>query len=111
MNEAAKPDFRFRLNGVIIPEILIRPEMLNRAPTGNWHIAVNDWTIGSFTIDNNENLWDKDLPKFMLEFRNETAWALTPVTDRCTSKDQGWKKVTTQELLAVLQAAGIIRCE
>ena len=111
MNEAAKTDFRFRLNGVIILEILVRPETINGAPTGNWHIAANDWAIGSFTIDDNENLWDKDLPKFILECRNETAWALTPLTDRQSSKDKGWKKVTTQGLLEVLEAAGIIRCE
>jgi len=91
-----KPEFRFRLNGVVIPEILVQPKMVDGAPSGQLQIAVNDWAIGWFTIDDNENLWDEHLPRFVLEF------ASVPMAGR------GWQRVTTEELLAVLECAGLI---
>jgi hypothetical protein len=94
-----KPEFRFRLNGEIIPEILVQPEILDGTPTGKLQIAVNDWTIGWFSIDDNENLWDKDLPRFVLEY------ATVPMAGR------GWRQVTTKELLNVLESAGVINGE
>jgi hypothetical protein len=51
-----KPALRFRLNGVIIPEIRIKRSMVNGEPVGDLQIAVNDENIGWFTID--DNSWD-----------------------------------------------------
>jgi len=104
-----EPKFRFRLNGEIIQAIRIEYGASDGNSVGKFWIAVRDEDIGWFAIDDNENLWDKDLPKFVLEYRNETAWSLIPVIERQSSKDKGWTKVTTQELLDVLESAGIIK--
>ena len=59
----------------------------------------------------NENLWDKDLPRFVLEYRNETEWGRTDPLLRRISKDKGWRTVTPQNLLRVLQTAGCINVD
>ena len=85
--------------------------MIAGQPVGELQIAARDETIGQFTIDGNENLWDKDLPHFVLEYRNETSWALIPVLERRMSKDKGWCTVSPRNLLKVLQAAGYINVD
>jgi hypothetical protein len=67
--------------------------------------------IGRISIDDNSNLWDPALPHFVLEFRDETSWALLPQAERWASKDKGWNRVTPQELVAILESAGVITCE
>ena len=106
-----QPEFRFRLNGRIMPEIFIQPTMVNGEPTGEYEIAVDIERLGRFTIDDNSDLLDDSLPHFILEYRDETAWALLPSTEKRASKDKGWKTVTPQELLRVLETAGYIACE
>ncbi len=81
--------------------------MLCGAPTGNLRIGVKDEEIGWFTIDDNENLWDKNLPRFTLEYRNEN---VPPEQFRLLHND-GWTEVTTKELLDVLESAGVINRE
>jgi predicted glutamine amidotransferase len=95
-----EPEFRFCLNGEVIRNIRVQHEMTDGQPIGKWQIAVEDEAIGWFTIDDNENLWDKDLPKFVLKY------ATIPLTAR-----QGWQRVTTKELLDVLESAGLIKRE
>jgi len=102
-------EFRFRLNGTIIPEIQVQNALIDGHEVGTLQIAVREWSIGWFTIDDNEHLWDDNLPKFVLEYRDETAWSLIPITERRLIKDKGWQKVTTQELLDVLESAGLIK--
>ena len=75
---------------------------------GDLQIAVRDEDIGWFTIDDNSDLWDRDLPRFVLEFRNETDWQQTDILHRRISKDKGWKTVTPQQLIDVLVVAGVI---
>lgn len=87
-----EPKFRFRLNGEIIPEILVQTEMLDGSPIGKSQIVVNDFTIGWFTIDDNENLWDEDVPTFVLEFRNETAWGLDSANRAPIQQEQGMEE-------------------
>jgi len=48
------------------------------------------------------------LPQFVLEYRDETAWALLPIEVCRTMQDKGWNRVTPQELVEILQAAGAI---
>ncbi len=108
------PAFRFRLNGIIIPEIRIQRTPVQTSPgqfepIGDLQVAVNDQTVGWFVLDNNDNLWDWDLPKFVLEYRDETAWALLPVTERRASKDKGWNVTTPEELIGILQSTGVIQ--
>jgi hypothetical protein len=100
-----EPKLRFRLNGEIIPEIDIRYVIVDGYPTGDREIAVKDEALGWFTIDDNTNLWDNDLPKFVLEYRNESV----PAEIRRTLPNRGWVQVTTKELLNVLQATGVIQ--
>jgi hypothetical protein len=103
-----KPEFRFRLNGIVVPEIRIQRAMVNGEHVGVLQIAALDETIGLFTLDDNSHLPDKDLPRFILEFRNETDWRQTDILHRRISKDKGWKTVTPQELIEVLAVAGVI---
>jgi hypothetical protein len=101
-----KPEFRFRLNSIVIPEIRIQREEINGKPVGDLQIAVRDEDIGWFAIDDPQ--LPKGLPQFILEYRDETSWALLPVEMRRISKDKGWKTVTPQELIEVLVVAGVI---
>src|SRR5271169_574933 len=95
-----EPEFRFCLNGEIIRSIRVQHEIVDGKPTTKRQIAVEDEAIGWFTIDDNENLWDKDLPKFVLKY---TTIPMAP--------GQGWQRVSTKELLDVLESAGLIQQE
>jgi hypothetical protein len=99
-----KPEFRFRLNGSYMPEIRVQRE----TPDGEIQLAVRDEDLGWFVIDNNENLRSDALPKFVLEYRDETSWALVPVEMRKASEDKGWNRTTPQDLVGVLWVAGVI---
>jgi hypothetical protein len=105
------PEFRFRLNGQIMPELFIQRAMVNGEPIGQWEIAVEIDGLGRFTLDDNSNFWDAALPQFILEFRDETSWALLPQAKRWASKDKGWNRVTPEELVEILESAGVITCE
>jgi hypothetical protein len=100
------PEFRFRLNGQIMPELFVQRALVHGEPIGEWEIAVDIDEIGRISIDDNSNLWDPALPHFVLEFRDETSWALLPQAERWASKDKGWNRVTPQELVAILESAG-----
>lgn len=106
-----RSEFRFRLNGQIMPEIFIQRALINREPVGKWQIAVDVDCIGRFTLDDNSNLWDPALPQFVLEFRDETSWALVPIPDRQASVEKGWHRVTPQELVGILEESGAIKGE
>jgi hypothetical protein len=47
----------------------------------------------------------------VLEFRDETSWALLPQTERHASVDKGWYRTTPQELVEILESAGVIKTE
>jgi hypothetical protein len=106
-----QPEFRFRLNGEIMPEIFIQRALVNSESIGEWQVAVDIDGIGRFTIDDNSQLWDPALPQFVLELRDETSWALLPIPMRHASQDKGWNRVTPQELVEILESAGVITCE
>jgi hypothetical protein len=102
------PEFRFRLNGQIMPEIFVQRALANGKLIGEWEIAVEINGLGRFSIDDNSNLWDPALPQFVLEFRDETSWALLPIPDRRASVDKGWHRTTPNELVEILQSEGLI---
>jgi hypothetical protein len=108
---SGRPEFRFRLNGEIMPELFVQRAMVDGEPVGQWEIEVEVDGIGRFTIDDNSNLWDPALPQFVLEFRDETSWALLPIPDRQASVDKGWHRTTPHELVEILASAGAIRTE
>jgi hypothetical protein len=111
IGHSGRPEFRFRLNGEIMPEIFVQRTMVDGEPTGPWEIEVDDWQIGKFTIDDNSNLCDPALSQFILEFRDETSWALLPIPDRQASVDKGWHRTTPHELVEILESAGAIKTE
>jgi hypothetical protein len=106
-----KDEFRFRLNGIVIPELRIQRAMIAGQPVGDLQVAVRGETIGQFTIDGNENLWDRDLPRFVLEYRDETDWQQKELIERRADKQKGWQTVSPRKLLKVLQAAGYINID
>ena len=102
-------EFRFCLNGEIMPEILIQRPLIDGEPVGEWQIVVDIDGLGKITLDDNSNLWDPALPQFILEFRDETSWALLPQAERWASVDKGWQRVTPHELVEILESAGVIK--
>ena len=73
-----------------------------------WQIVVDIDVLGKITLDDNSDLWDPALPQFVLEFRDETSWALLPQTERHGSTGKGWNRVTPQELVEILESVGAI---
>ena len=90
-----RTEFSFRLNGTFIPKINIQ-----RDQAGELEIAVRDAQLGWFTIDKR--------PDWILEYRDETAWQLLPLSMRKVSKDRGWNRTTPQELIQILWLVGVL---
>jgi len=87
--------FQFRLNGVVIPHILVRP-VVTEGGTTHWELLANDEKIGSFVIDDNEHLPDPALPRFVLEVKD------------LSTPDADWEHMTTGECITLLESAGVI---
>jgi hypothetical protein len=102
----AVPEFRIKLNGVSIPEIRVQRE--GGSESGHIQIAVRDADLGWFVVSNDENVHDA-LPKFQLEYRDETSWALLPDEMKQASEDKGWNQTTPQELIDILWTVGVLR--
>ena len=97
--------YQFRVNGLVMPYLRIQSE-IDGAPAGRQQIAVEDAKIGWVVIDDNEDLADPALSKFVLEVRDFAA------PSECRSlPNKGWRKVSTREVLNLLEAAGVITGE
>jgi len=92
--------YQFRLNGVIITEIKIRPVDID-GMTDRWELVACHNTLGEFAIDDNQGLADPALTRFMVEIRDATI----PPIERRYLPNRGWKRVTTTECLALLAGA------
>lgn len=103
-----KPDFRFRLNGVYISEIRIERALVNGESVGQLQIAARDAEIGWIVVDDNSHLHSPHLPRFELEFRNETDWQRVDPVVRRSDPSKGWHRVSPRKLMMVLQDAGLI---
>ncbi len=110
-NPTKKPDFRFRLNGLIMPELRIERARVNGKPVGKLQIAMLDSEIGWIVVDDNASLPDKDLPQFVMEYRNETEWAKIDAVLRRTDPRKGWHRVSPRKLMKVLNEAGVIEVD
>ncbi|MFZ0798400.1 MAG: hypothetical protein WAM98_11500 [Terriglobales bacterium] len=100
-----KPQYQFRVNGLVMPYLRIQNE-IDGAAAGRRQIAVEDAKIGWVVIDDNEDLADSALSKFVLEvreFATPSEWRVLP--------NKGWSKVSTREVLNLLEGAGIITGE
>jgi hypothetical protein len=96
-------NFQFRLNGIIITHLKVRPVMLDGIANHRELVACHD-TLGEFAIDDNNGLADPALSRFILEVRDVT---IPPIQRRCLP-NKGWKRVSTTECLALLESAGVI---
>lgn len=92
----SKPEFKIRVNGIYMPEILVR-----RGPDGGSELTVKDKELGWFVVD--------DRPGLILEYRDETAWTLLPFEMCQASVDKGWNRTTPQELIGILWVVGVLK--
>jgi hypothetical protein len=100
-----KRQYQFRVNGLVMPYLRIQYE-IDGAPARSRQIAVEDAEIGWVVIDDNEDLADSALSKFVLEVRDYAA-----PSERRLLPNKGWRRVSTREVLDLLEAAGIITGE
>ena len=105
MNEekTTATSFQFRLNGIIITHVKIRPVVID-GNTDHWEFVACRDALGEFAIDDNEELADPALTRFVLEVRDATV----PPIERRYLPNKGWKVMTTRECLALLESAGAI---
>jgi hypothetical protein len=109
--ELSKPDdtnsmntqFQFRLNGLVITHLKVRP-VVTFETTDEWGLVACHETLGEFAIDDNDGLADPALTRFVLEVRDVTI----PQIERRYLPNKGWKRMTTSQCLALLESAGII---
>jgi hypothetical protein len=74
---------------------------VRRGPDGGNELAVRDKEIGWFVVD--------DRPDLVLEYRDETAWALLPMEMCQQSVDKCWNRATPEELIGILWNAGVLK--
>jgi hypothetical protein len=99
--------FQFRLNGLVITEIKVRPAM-HDGVADHWELVACHDRLGDFCIeDSDDDLLAPELPRFILEVRDVTI----PPIERRFLPNKGWKRMTTSQCLALLESAGIIRTE
>jgi hypothetical protein len=94
--------YQFRLNGIIITEIKIRAVVID-GNTDHWELVACH-SLGEFSIDDNENLSDPALTRFVLEVRDVNI----PPIERRFLPNKGWRQVTTRECLLLLESTGVI---
>ena len=70
----------------------------------HWELVARDVTIGMFAIDDNENLGDPALPRFLLEVKDLSA----PISGSSLIPNDGWQQMTAKQCIALLEAAGVI---
>ncbi|MGO9083835.1 MAG: hypothetical protein ACLQBK_01280 [Candidatus Sulfotelmatobacter sp.] len=96
-------NFQFRLNGVIITHMKVRPVVIDRS-THRWELVACHDKLGEFAIDDNEELADPAFTRFILEMRDAS---IAPL-DRRYLPNKGWKRMTTSECLTLLESSGVI---
>jgi len=104
------PEFSFRLNHIVVPMIFINREKVNGELTGKWSISVWLDGVGRFTLDDETGLWERTIPHHVLEIRNETDWERLDPTMRGLDKNDGWQRVTPNELVEKLIETGVLVC-
>ena len=95
--------YQIRLNGIVITELKVGPVALD-GTINSWELVACHDSLGEFAIDDNESLVDPALTRFVLEVRDVTI----PPIERRYLLNKGWRQVTTQECLALLESAGVI---
>lgn len=96
-------NFQFRLNGIIIPHLIVRPVGVE-GTVDHWELVACHDKLGEFAIEDNEGLADPALTPFILEVRDVTI----PPIERRYLPNKGWKRMTTAGCLSFLESVGII---
>jgi hypothetical protein len=91
--------------------VIVNRERMKGKLTGRRHIGVWIDGVGRFLLDNDDQLWEMTFPKHLLEYRNETEWEKSDLAERRTIDNEGWQRVTPDELVWVLVSAGVIKWE
>jgi len=95
--------YQFRLNGIIITDLKVRPVVIAGA-TDKWELVACHKTLGELAIEVNDGLADPALTQFVLELRD----VKIPPIERRFLPNKGWKRMTTSECLTLMESAGII---
>ena len=74
------------------------------ASTEGWELVACDDKLGEFAIDDNEELADPALSRFILEVRDVSI----PPCERRFLPNKGWRRTTTKECIVLLESAGVI---
>jgi hypothetical protein len=101
--ETLVTNLQFRLNGIIITHLKVRPVAID-VTSDHWELVACHETLGEFAVDDNEGLAHPALTRFLLEVRDVTI----PPIERRHLPNKGWRQVTTSECLALLESAGVI---
>ena len=96
-------NFQFRLNGIVVPHLKVRPVLID-GTTDHWELVACHENLGEFAIDDNADLTDPALSRFVLEVRDATI----PPLERRYLPNKGWTRLTTKECIALLESAGVI---
>lgn len=81
-------NFQFRLNGVIITHLKVRPVEIH-GTTDRWELVACHDTLGEFALDDNEGLAHPALTPFILEVRDATI----PAIERRYLPNKGWNRI------------------
>ena len=97
-------NYQFRLNGIIITHLKVRP-VETEGTKDHWELVACHDSLGDFSIeDADDDLLAPELPRFILETRDATV----PPLDRRYLPNKGWKRMSTRECLVLLESAGAI---
>ena len=95
--------FQFRINGIIITHIGVRPAVVDVQGEQREIVACHE-KLGWFAVDDNQDLPDPALSRFILEVRDVSI----PPCERRFLPHKGWKEMTTKDCISLLEAAGVI---
>ena len=94
--------FQFRVSGLIITELRVRPVVIDRI-IDHWELVASHDTLGEFAIiDGEDDQLDPWLPRFILEVRD----VRIPPIDRRYLPNKGWRRVTSRECIGLLESVG-----
>jgi hypothetical protein len=99
-------EFGIRVNGVLIREIAIRSLAADGGQSDERsQLMVRDPDLGWFTIEDEDEDLAAGLARFVLEYRDERAWEEVDPLLRPLSGGEGWRRLTSQELIALLESS------
>lgn len=103
-------EFSFRLNGTVVPMLFIQKERANGKLTGKLRLT-SVWIdgIGRFNVDTDSQPWEFTFPQHVLEYRNESDWDDADPVVKQIDEHEGWRRVSPDELVIVLENAGVIK--